>query len=85
MADPYHRELQQVGSGIGKRKEWASEGESKTSVDETERRLRYQIRHMLVCSERAYITPSRVAPQEMILLSQHWTGMGVFFMRRAAQ
>jgi len=53
LVTPYHREPQQVGSGIGKRKEWASEGESKGSVDETERTLRYQIRHMIVCSEGA--------------------------------
>lgn len=43
--------------------EWASEGESKT-VDETERRLRYQIRHMIVCDERIRKVSSRVAPQE---------------------
>lgn len=53
MVTPYHRELRQVGSSIGKREEWASEGELKVSVDETERILRYQIRHMIVCSERA--------------------------------
>ena len=43
--------------------EWASEGESKI-VDETERRLRYQIRHMIVCDERIRYASSRVAPQE---------------------
>lgn len=44
-------------------KEWASEGESK-AVDETERRLRYQIEHMIVCDERIRKVSSRVAPQE---------------------
>mgnify|MGYP002509546839 CR=1 FL=1 len=60
-------------------------GRVEGSVDETERKLRYQIQHMIVCDERAYykITPSRVAPQEMILLSQHWIGMGVFLCIKA--
>lgn len=34
--------------------EWASEGKSKAQVDETERILRYQIKHMTVCDERMY-------------------------------
>lgn len=38
-------------SGIKSEMEWASEGELKELVDETERRLRYQIKHMIVCDE----------------------------------
>lgn len=41
-------------------REWASEGESKaavwcfglTEVEETEKKLRYEIKHMIVCDER---------------------------------
>lgn len=47
----HHREPLWVESGMDSLKEWASEGESK-KVDETERTLRYQIRHMTVCNER---------------------------------
>ena len=60
----------QVESGIKDLGEWASEGESKR-VDETERTLRYQIRHMTVCNERIREVSSRVAPQKHVsLLSQ---------------
>lgn len=37
--------------GMNGLEEWALEGEPKT-VGKTERRLRYQIKHMLVCDER---------------------------------
>ncbi len=50
---------------MGSLREWASEGEPK-EVGETERTLRYQIKHMIVCDERMrYIASSRVAPQEI--------------------
>ena len=48
---------------MGSLREWASEGEPK-EVGETERTLRYQIKHMIVCDERMLNTSSRVAPQE---------------------
>ncbi len=46
-----------VESSIENLKEWALEGESKQmpagmEVDETESRLRYQMKHMVVCDER---------------------------------
>lgn len=59
----HHREPPRVEGGMNSLEEWASEGESKT-VDETERILRYQIRHMSVCDERIRKVSSRVAPQE---------------------
>ena len=57
--------------------EWASEGESKR-VDETERTLRYQIRHMTVCNERIREVSSRVAPQENDSCPSIWIGTGFF-------
>ncbi len=54
MKSAYHREPLLVEGGMSTLKEWASEGESKT-VDETERTLRYQIKHMIVCDERMCI------------------------------
>lgn len=57
--------------------EWASEGESKT-VDETERTLRYQIKHMTVCNERIREVSSRVAPQENDSCPSIWIGTGFF-------
>ena len=41
-------------SGVRSLGEWASEGKSKEQVDETERILRYQIKHMSVCDEWMY-------------------------------
>lgn len=40
-----------MGSGIDEMKEWALEGESNNIVDETEKKLRYKIKHMSVCDE----------------------------------
>lgn len=58
-----------MGSGIGSLKEWALEGEPNEAVGETERILRYQIKHMIVCDERMQdIASSRVAPQEIFTL-----------------
>ena len=47
----HRRELLLVGGGMDSLREWAFEGEPK-EVSETERRLRYQIKHMMVCDER---------------------------------
>lgn len=48
-----------MGSSIKDLREWASEGESKVvscfrlaEVEETEKKLRYEIKHMIVCDER---------------------------------
>lgn len=54
MKSVHHREPQLVEGGMSSLKEWASEGESKI-VDETERILRYQTEHMIVCDERMRI------------------------------
>ena len=56
MSDPilglvHHREPLLVEGGMGSLEEWAFEGELK-KVGETERRLRYQTKHMMVCDER---------------------------------
>ena len=56
MSDPvsgsvHHREPLLVEGGMGSLREWALEGEPK-KVGETERMLRYQIEHMIVCDER---------------------------------
>lgn len=70
-------------SSIKNEMEWALEGESKDGVDKTERRLRYQIKHMIVCDKRMQIASSRVAPQESYSCpSMDWDKS--FFVRRGA-
>ena len=59
----HHREPLLVGGGMDSLMEWASEGKPKEE-GETERTLRYQIKHMIVCDERMLNASSRVAPQE---------------------
>ena len=49
----HYRESPLVGSGMNSLREWALEGEPK-EVGETERILRYQIKHMIVCDERMH-------------------------------
>lgn len=61
-------------SGIESGKEWASEGKSKSGVDETERRLRYQIKHMIVCDKRMQICIRPGGTAGELLLSQHGLG-----------
>lgn len=51
----HRRELPLVEGGMNSLREWAFEGEPK-AVGETERRLRYQIKHMIVCDERMRIS-----------------------------
>lgn len=78
MESVHHRELPLVEGSMDNLREWAFEGEPK-AVGETERTLRYQIKHMVVCDERMHNASSRVAPQEFgSCPSSKWLGEGFF-------
>ncbi len=83
MRGSYHREPQLVGSGIGSLKEWALEGEPNEAVGETERILRYQIKHMIVCDERMHdtcIKPGGTAGDFYSCPSKGFVGVRVFLI-----
>lgn len=80
-----------MGSSIKDLREWASEGESKAvscfrlaEVEETEKKLRYEIKHMIVCDERMwdFITSSRVAPQESYSCPSIGLGWEFFYYKK---
>lgn len=66
--------------------EWTSEGDSKLheQPEETERTLRYQIQHMMVCVERMQIVHQAGWHRRRLLLSQHLLGEELFLFHGTA-
>lgn len=65
--------------------EWTSEGDSKLrrQPEETERTLRYQIQHMMVCVERMQIVHQAGWHRRRLLLSQHLLGEELFLFPKS--